>query len=109
MISSHFIDSNGILTDQFLHGKCTLVKVKEEHIQFEKIQEDRSYWIEATCVRIMKRMKDMIEDELIISVMNKKCSFIPSQQNIQVCIDKLIEKEYFERDKKNSQLLHYLY
>ncbi|QSL66651.1 hypothetical protein MERGE_001034 [Pneumocystis wakefieldiae] len=67
---------------------------KENKIIHENIQKDRSFEIQATIVRIMKAKKKSRHTELV--------------QAIETAIEKLLEKEYIEKDEKNPDTYIYL-
>ncbi|EKE38366.1 hypothetical protein ENUP19_0041G0059 [Entamoeba nuttalli] len=107
LIKSEIFDSSGNITSSFLQGYHKKLGITEQKTS-EKIKEDRSAWGEAVCVRLMKKMKKCRELDLINMVIKEKAPFIPTEQFVQNVIEKLIEKEYIERDKIKG-VLNYLY
>ena len=65
--------------------------------------------MDAAIVRIMKAKKTMLHRDLNTEAINAlQKHFMPSVQDIKKRIDNLLEREYIERDEKNTNLYHYV-
>ncbi|EDR22357.1 cullin-4B, putative [Entamoeba dispar SAW760] len=73
----------------------------------EKIVKDRETRIDAVVVRVMKKEKKMTVSELLTTI-TPKLDFKPDVEEIKQRIDKLIEREYLEKDEKDENVLLYL-
>ena len=79
---------------------------KETH---ERVAADRQYETQAAIVRIMKARKTIGHAELIaetIKATKSRGTLQPGE--IKKNIEKLIEKEYMERNEENKNLYHYV-
>ncbi|ELP94856.1 cullin, putative [Entamoeba invadens IP1] len=108
MIKSGVLTQDGKISEQFVNGHYHRVSVAERKGD-DKIKEDRTAWGEAVCVRLMKRLKRCNEREFINLVIKEKAAFIPTEAFVQSVIEKLIEKEYIEREKGKSGIIKYVY
>lgn len=64
---------------------------------------------QACVVRVMKNRKQLIHQELITEVIKQLAHrFQPSPQMIKRSIERLIEKEYLERDEDDRKKLKYM-
>ncbi|KAL7717459.1 Cullin [Entamoeba marina] len=108
LIKAEVLDETGNITDNFLNGSYKTIGTNEQQNE-SHIKEDRTAWGEAACVRVIKRIKKCRTNDLIKMVIKQKAPFLPTEQFVLNVIEKLIEKEYIERDKKDSELLHYMY
>ena len=73
-----------------------------------KVFEDRQYAIDAAIVRIMKARKRMGHGELMSEVIGVFGGRFPVKMtDIKKRIGTLIDREYMERDKENSQIYNY--
>ncbi|CAF0765820.1 unnamed protein product [Adineta steineri] len=80
----------------------------ESHLMKTTIDE-RQMIIQATLVRIMKKERTLKHSLLIQQVIQQLTSnFEPDISLIKKYIEILIEKEYFRRDSKDKDTLHYL-
>ena len=86
-----------------------LKETKEEQRSVtSKVFEDRQYAIDAAIVRIMKARKSLTHPQLMSEVIAAFSTKFPVKPaDIKKRIATLIEREYMERDKDNSQV--YLY
>ncbi len=73
----------------------------------EKVFQDRQYHIDAAIVRIMKTRKQLSHTQLVNELM-AQLKFPAERADLKKRIESLIEREYLERDKDNSQSYHYL-
>lgn len=74
-----------------------------------RLEAERSQVVEAAIVRTMKSRKQLTTPELtneVIAQLTRR--FTPKPVTIKMAIEKLIEKEYLERDSKDRKLLRYL-
>lgn len=73
------------------------------------VEEDRKHLVEAVVVRIMKSRKYLEHSLLVAEVTRHLTSrFQPSPTLIKQRIEKLIEREYLERDQKDRRVYNYL-
>jgi len=80
----------------------------EEIRHKERVEIDRTNTIEAAIVRIMKARKTLDHGELITEVLRQLSTFSPNVKSIKKTIEKLIEREFLERDSKNTSVYNYL-
>jgi cullin 1 len=73
-----------------------------------KIEEDRSYIIEASIVRIMKSRKTMDHNSLVSEVLSQLIHFKPEPKAIKRIIESLIERDFLERNEEHSNMYNYL-
>eukprot|EP00922_Rhytidocystis_sp_ex-Travisia-forbesii_P057487 GHVS01085137.1.p1 GENE.GHVS01085137.1~~GHVS01085137.1.p1 ORF type:complete len:844 (-),score=110.22 GHVS01085137.1:123-2654(-) len=81
---------------------------QDEHLTKERIEEDRSLAIEAAIVRLMKARKIMTHSQIVTEVLGQLSMFKPNPKMIKVGIEKLIEREFLERDTTNANTYKYL-
>jgi len=81
---------------------------EEQRSVTSKVFEDRQYAIDAAIVRVMKARKSMGHGQLMSEVIGAFASKFPVKPgDIKKRIGTLIEREYMERDKDNSQVYNY--
>jgi cullin 1 len=73
-----------------------------------KVEEDRSFSIEAAIVRTMKTRKVLQHQQLVAEVVHQLTLFKPNPKVIKQRIENLIEREFLERDAENQNLYKYL-
>lgn len=73
-----------------------------------RVEEDRSFAIEAAIVRIMKARKTLKHQQLISEVMAQLVFFRPKGQFIKKRIEALIDREYLERSSEQTSVYNYL-
>ncbi|GAA5835767.1 hypothetical protein JCM11251_007420 [Rhodosporidiobolus azoricus] len=111
-------------TDHFSFNNaftCPLAKIKiatvaakvesdQERRETEsKVEEARNTQCDACVVRIMKNVKQSTHADLVNGVIAQLSSrFQPSPQMIKKSIERLIEKEYLERDEQDRKKLRYV-
>ncbi|KAG8962287.1 hypothetical protein FRC03_004399 [Tulasnella sp. 419] len=85
-------------------------EIIEEQKETERvIDQDRTAFIDAAIVRIMKGAKKLHHEELKARTIDAlKAHFIPSVTDIKRQIEKLVEKDYLERDEKDKGVFHYV-
>ena len=74
----------------------------------KELDIDRNILIQSTLVRIMKTKKSFNHNLLISECMNQISLFTAPIPLVKKNIEKLIDKEYFERDENDKNLYHYL-
>jgi cullin 1 len=74
----------------------------------KRVEEDRSFAVEASIVRIMKARKTLKHQALVAEVMNQMSFFNPDVRTIKKKIESLIEREYLERNADNAGVYNYL-
>ena len=81
---------------------------EEQRSTTSKVFEDRQYAIDAAIVRVMKARKTMSHGQLMSEVIAAFAQKFPVKPgDIKKRIGTLIEREYMERDKDNSQVYNY--
>jgi hypothetical protein len=92
--------------NRVIHVPCA---VFEESNVTKKVQEDRSYEIQASITRIMKTRQHMKHQDLVMETTKQlSVRFHPTIESIKKNIGILIEKEYLERDEKDHSTYKYL-
>ncbi|KAG5519862.1 hypothetical protein PMAC_000138 [Pneumocystis sp. 'macacae'] len=82
---------------------------EENKVIHENIQKDRAFETQATIVRIMKVKKKCSHIELIQTTINiLKQRGIMSAEEVELAIEKLLEKEYIEKEEGNPHIYNYL-
>lgn len=82
---------------------------EEGRVTDERVDRERAQVVDAALVRIMKQRKEMVHTELVAEVTSQLSRrFTPKIQMIKLAIERLIEKDYLERDDKNRKILRYL-
>ncbi|RYG51499.1 hypothetical protein EON67_03245 [archaeon] len=74
----------------------------------KRVEDDRSYAIEACAVRIMKARKTLSHNELVTAVLEDLHVFRPNPKVIKKRIENLIERDYLERDTADPSIYKYL-
>ena len=74
----------------------------------KELDIDRNILIQSTLVRIMKTKKTFNHNLLISECINQISLFTAPIPLVKKNIEKLIDKEYFERDENDKNLYHYL-
>ncbi|PFH32121.1 cullin family protein [Besnoitia besnoiti] len=82
--------------------------IQEEVQSRERVEEDRSIAIEAAIVRIMKARKVLQHQQLLAEVLSQLSFFKPNPKLIKKRLEHLIEREFLERDRENSNLYRYV-
>ena len=109
------VELSDILTvnDEFTvaHRKIKIppptVSVEETHNK-SKVEEDRSFAIEAAIVRVMKTRKLLQHPQLVLEISAQLTLFKPTTKAIKARIDNLVDREFIERDPDNPNLYKYL-
>ena len=74
----------------------------------KRVEDDRTVAIEASIVRIMKTRKQLRHTDLIGEVLKQLQFFRPQPKSVKRCIERLIDREYLERDENESSMYRYL-
>jgi len=74
----------------------------------EEIKNERSTILDAMIVRIMKARKKERHNELVTQVIKEVALFKPQPTMIKQSVERLIEKEYLERDDNDRQVYIYI-
>ncbi|OAP62983.1 hypothetical protein AYL99_02210 [Fonsecaea erecta] len=100
MFSQSFADQKLRIKINQIQLKETKEENKETHI---RVAADRHYETQAAIVRIMKSRKKIGHNELIVEVIKATMSRgVLDQADIKRNIEKLIEKDYMEREEGNT-------
>lgn len=88
-----------------------LLNTAEEasEIRVEKIDDDRSFAIEAAIVRLMKRHKKLDHNTLVEHIGSEVRMFKITSESLKKKINNLIERELITRDKENMDIYEYNY
>jgi len=74
----------------------------------KRVEEDRSIAIEACVVRVMKIRKSIGHQQLIAEVLSQLSFFKPHPKVIKRRIEALIDREYIERSRDDTNVYNYL-
>jgi len=77
-------------------------------LNIKKIEEDRTFYIDAIIVRVMKSRKRLEHINLISEVISQVKLFQPEPKFIKKRIESLLERDYLERDEDNSSIYKYV-
>ena len=81
--------------------------VEENAATNERVFADRQYQVDAAIVRIMKTRKTL-SHQLLISELMIQLKFPVKNSDCKKRIESLIDREYLERDRENSNIYNYL-
>ncbi|SPO29549.1 related to Cullin-3 [Ustilago trichophora] len=82
---------------------------KERKATNEKVEEERTFLVEACIVRIMKNRKSLNHNELVQETIRQLTNrFQPTLPMIKKRIESLIEREYLERHSSERNMYNYL-
>lgn len=85
------------------------MQVEESQATDKRIQEDRSYLLDAAIVRIMKGRKRLPHQKLVQETVDIiKKHFQPDVGQIKKQIESLTEREYLRRDDIQRDVYHYV-
>lgn len=83
--------------------------MEESKATDDKVQEDRTYLLDAAIVRVMKSKKNLTSQNLVNETIQAvKGHFHPDIRQIKKQIESLTEKEYLRRDDNHRELYHYV-
>lgn len=75
----------------------------------ERVDRERAQVIDAALVRVMKNRKQLSHTDLVAEVTAQLARrFTPKISMVKIAIERLIEKDYLERDEKDRKILRYL-
>eukprot|EP00002_Diphylleia_rotans_P008178 TRINITY_DN1791_c0_g2_i3.p1 TRINITY_DN1791_c0_g2~~TRINITY_DN1791_c0_g2_i3.p1 ORF type:complete len:729 (+),score=166.26 TRINITY_DN1791_c0_g2_i3:90-2276(+) len=109
-------DDDSFAVNTEFSNKLTKIKInsiqlketpEENKAITEKVYQDRQYLVDAAIVRIMKTRK-VLGHNLLMSEIIGQLKFQAKPQDVKKRIESLIEREYLERDKADSNTYHYL-
>ena len=80
----------------------------EEAVSKERVEEDRSFGIQAAIVRIMKTRKTLGHQQLVTEVLSQLSLFKPNPKVVKQQIEALIEREFLARDETQPSVYNYL-
>uniref|UniRef100_A0A3Q0S5D8 Cullin-4B n=1 Tax=Amphilophus citrinellus TaxID=61819 RepID=A0A3Q0S5D8_AMPCI len=81
--------------------------VEEQASTTERVFQDRQYQIDAAIVRIMK-MRKTLSHNLLMSEVYSQLKFPVKPADLKKRIESLIDRDYMERDKENSNQYNYV-
>ncbi|OBS76273.1 hypothetical protein A6R68_17270 [Neotoma lepida] len=81
--------------------------VEEQASTTERVFQDRQYQIDAAIVRIMK-MRKTLSHNLLVSEVYNQLKFPVKPADLKKRIESLIDRDYMERDKENSNQYNYI-
>ncbi|KRX00759.1 Cullin repeat-like-containing domain [Pseudocohnilembus persalinus] len=118
-----FEDDDTIKINRNFNNKSLKVNCKPKGIQFKleqdeeklaqrveqqkKANQQKTYIMEATIVRIMKAKREMKLQDLIIEVVEQVILFVAERNQIKKCIESLIERDFMKRGEKDMSLIIY--
>jgi cullin-4 len=109
------IKDNFQFNREFKHKLCRIKinqiqmkETQEENVSTtERVFQDRQYQIDAAIVRIMK-MRKTLTHNLLISELYNQLKFPVKPSDLKKRIESLIDRDYMERDKENTNTYHYV-
>ncbi|XP_019616401.1 PREDICTED: cullin-4A-like isoform X2 [Branchiostoma belcheri] len=89
-------------------NQIQMKETQEENVNTtERVFQDRQYQIDAAIVRIMKTRKTLTHT-LLVSELYNQLKFPVKPADLKKRIESLIDRDYMERDKENSNQYHYV-
>ena len=113
-VSDQFTEASVIkVNEEFSNSSMEfkLPSVLPQEIQQARssINEDRSMFLQAAIIRIMKSRKTMKHNDLVQEVIRQSAGkFQPNISNIKKAIEGLIEKEYLKRNTEMKEVYEYV-
>ena len=105
-LNPHFVSPLYRLKINQIQLKETVQEQSETH---EAVKRDRQFEVQATIVRIMKSRKKIRHAELVAQVIEQtKSRGTLDMADLKKNIDKLIEKDYMEREEGNKDVYNYV-
>jgi len=104
---------NNAFTDKSKKIKMSLIMTKvsaeEAAATRQTVSEDRKHAVEAAIVRVMKSRRTLEHNRLVSEVSQQLMQhFKPDPKHIKQRIEDLIQREFLERNKDQSQVYNYL-
>lgn len=105
---------NHLFTDKLVRIKIQTIANRVENAEESKatdtrLEQERGLIVDAIIVRVMKNRKRLSVSELIQETVNQlQRRFQPKPVLIKLAIEKLIEKEFLEREETDRKMLRYL-
>ncbi|XP_078268638.1 cullin-4B-like [Rhinoraja longicauda] len=81
--------------------------IEEQVSTTERVFQDRQYQIDAAIVRIMK-MRKTLSHNLLVSEVYNQLKFPVKPADLKKRIESLIDRDYMERDKENTNQYNYV-
>jgi cullin 1 len=106
--NTDIFEFNNKFTSPIRKIKIPMPSIDDIKENSSKIEEDRSYIIEASIVRIMKSRKTMDHNSLVSEVLSQLIHFKPEPKAIKRIIESLIERDFLERNEEHSNMYNYL-
>lgn len=108
--ADHFAFNNEF-TNKLFRIKINQIQMKEtseeQKATEERVFQDRQYQIDAAIVRVMK-MRKALSHNLLISELYNQLKFPVKPADLKKRIESLIDRDYMERDKDNSNQYNYV-
>ncbi|RWS29109.1 cullin-4A-like protein [Leptotrombidium deliense] len=102
---------NSEFKNQLFRIKINQIQMKETQEEQtntqERVFQDRQYQIDAAIVRIMKTRKSLTHN-LLLTELYDQLKFPVKPTDLKKRIESLIERDYLERDKDNTNQYHYV-
>ncbi|KAL9000301.1 MAG: hypothetical protein Q9169_001018 [Polycauliona sp. 2 TL-2023] len=106
-VNAHFSHAKYRIKINNIQAQETKEENKETH---ERVAADRHFETQAAIVRIMKGRKTITHANLVVEVINAtKSRGVLDQADIKSNIERLIDKEYMEREERDDGLNVYCY
>ena len=107
-------DNKLVLNKKFKNKKLKInlrlkpKKQEKNNKMKEKFDFDRSIVMQAVIVRIMKTHSKINHNDLVTETISQVSKFVPKMSEIKKTIEKLIDKDYMERDTEDKQTYIYV-
>ncbi|XP_054712277.1 cullin-4A-like [Uloborus diversus] len=102
---------NAEFKNKYYRIKINQIQMKEtqeeQSITQERVFQDRQYQIDAAIVRIMK-MRKSLSHNLLITELYDQLKFPVKPTELKKRVESLIDRDYLQRDKDNTNQYHYV-
>lgn len=102
---------NADFKNKYYRIKINQIQMKEtqeeQSITQERVFQDRQYQIDAAIVRIMK-MRKTLSHNLLITELYDQLKFPVKPTELKKRVESLIDRDYLQRDKDNTNQYHYV-